>query len=180
VKILRGENSDADPFLPTMLTLQPCQVADIPTIRELAHCIWWAHYPEIISPEQIEYMLGWMYKAETLEQQMQQEGHLFWLVVEAAMPVGFVDLSRQDEGHYFMHKFYLEVSEQRKGLGTAAFTKLLEHIPDVQTLRLNVNRQNFKSINFYFKLGFRIEKCVDIPIGQGFVMDDFQMLWRKK
>jgi hypothetical protein len=46
-------------------------------------------------------------------------------------------------------------------------------------MRLTVNRQNYKSINFYFKIGFRIEKCADFPIGNGFVMNDFVMVWRK-
>lgn len=163
-----------------MLSIRAATLADIPLIRELAHGIWWAHYPEVISPEQIEYMLGWMYSTETLEQQISQNEQTYWLVSESEMPTGFVALSRQAEGQYFLHKFYLEVSEQGKGLGTAAFQALLAQYPDIRELRLTVNRQNYKSINFYFKLGFRIEKCVDIPIGQGFVMDDFQMCWLPK
>ncbi|MCB0532722.1 MAG: GNAT family N-acetyltransferase [Lewinellaceae bacterium] len=163
-----------------MSIIQRASAADIPTIRELAHCIWWAHYPEIISTEQIEYMLGLMYSEEALTRQLQQEGHQIWLVNAESIPVGFLSVSETAEGQYFLHKFYLEASTQGKGLGTAIFNELQTQYPDMRTLRLNVNRQNFKSINFYFKLGFCIEKCVDIPIGQGFVMDDFQMLWHKK
>lgn len=163
-----------------MLQLQAATTADIPTIRDLAHCIWWAHYPEIITPEQIEFMLGWMYSVETLEQQISRQEQEYWLVLEAGTPVGFISISHLANGQYFLHKFYLEVSEQRKGRGSAAFQALLQAYPDIRELRLTVNRQNYKSINFYFKLGFRIEKCVDLPIGQGFVMDDFQMLWVQK
>ncbi len=163
-----------------MPIIQRASAADIPTIRELAHCIWWAHYPEIISPEQVEYMLGQLYSEEALTRQLQQDGHQFWLVYAEGIPVGFLSVSEVAEGQYFLHKFYLEAATQGKGLGAAVFEQLQTQYPDMHTLRLTVNRQNFKSINFYFKLGFRIEKCVDIPIGQGFVMDDFQMLWRKK
>ncbi len=158
-----------------MVTLIPATPADIPTIRDLAHRIWWAHYPGIISTGQIEYMLGWMYSAETLEAQMVEKGYQFWLIGYAGAPAGFIAVSREGESDYFMHKFYLDTSRQGKGIGTSAFHGLLDRYPGLRTLRLTVNRQNFKSINFYFKIGFVIEKCVDIPIGQGFVMNDFQM-----
>ncbi len=160
--------------------LLPATVSDIPLIQDLAHRVWWAHYPGIITAEQIEYMLGLMYSQEALEQQMTAEGIRFWLVLEEEGSVfGFIAVSRKAEGIYFLHKFYLDNAQQRKGAGTAAFRELLQHYPDLQELRLTVNRRNFKSINFYFKLGFIIEQCVDIPIGNSFVMDDFQMVWRK-
>lgn len=152
---------------------------DIPTIRELAHSIWWAHYPDLIGAEQVEYMLGLMYSEEALERQMNREGQHFWLLQPADMPIGFAAFSRQGEGQYFLHKFYLEGAEQGQGVGSRAFQALLQQYPDLVELRLTVNRKNFKSINFYFKNGFRIETCVDIPIGQGFVMTDFQMLWKR-
>ena len=41
--------------------------------------------------------------------------------------------------------------------------------------KLTVNRQNFKSINFYFKNGFTIESVADFDIGNGYVMNDFIM-----
>jgi ribosomal protein S18 acetylase RimI-like enzyme len=49
-----------------------------------------------------------------------------------------------------------------------------------KTIRLTVNRQNFKSINFYFKLGFKIEKVADFDIGNGYFMNDFVMLWKAR
>lgn len=168
------------PDQPALHMLLPATTSDIPRIRELAHRIWWAHYPDIITPAQIGYMLDMMYSPEALEQQMTREGIEFWLVGPEAAVCGFIAVSRNAGGDYFLHKFYLEPSRQGRGLGAAAFQALLEHYPDLRALRLTVNRRNFKSINFYFKVGFVIEKCVDIPIGQGFVMDDFQMLWRQK
>jgi RimJ/RimL family protein N-acetyltransferase len=46
--------------------------------------------------------------------------------------------------------------------------------PDI--IKLTVNRQNFKSINFYFKNGFKIEKVEDFDIGNGYWMNDFIMV----
>ena len=50
---------------------------------------------------------------------------------------------------------------------------------DPLTVRLTVNRQNFKSVNFYFKNGFTIERVADFDIGNGYVMNDFVMMWKK-
>jgi hypothetical protein len=40
-----------------------------------------------------------------------------------------------------------------------------------------VNRQNYKAINFYFKLGFKIQTVADFDIGNGYVMNDFVMVF---
>jgi hypothetical protein len=37
---------------------------------------------------------------------------------------------------------------------------------------------NYKSVNFYFRLGFIIEKTTDIDIGDGYFMNDFIMLYQ--
>lgn len=161
--------------------LRRATIDDIPVIRDLAHAIWWAHYPGIITEEQIAYMLEQMYSAEALHQQMTDQGVHFWLVQtnKNEPPSGFAAVSRPEEGSYFLHKFYLAASEQGKGFGTRVFHELLSEYPDLRELCLTVNRQNYKSINFYFKIGFRIEKCADFLIGNGYVMNDFVMLWKK-
>ncbi|MCK6695395.1 MAG: GNAT family N-acetyltransferase [Thermoanaerobaculia bacterium] len=159
--------------------LRPATFSDIPLIRELAHRIWWAYYPGIITDEQIAYMLDLVYNERALGQQMTEEGQQFWLAEANGMAIGYLSVSRQEEGVYFLHKFYLDTAFRGKGLGTLAFHALQDQYPDLQELRLTVNRQNFNSVNFYFKVGFVIEKCMDTPIGRGFIMDDFQMLWRR-
>ncbi|MBA3706769.1 MAG: GNAT family N-acetyltransferase, partial [Bacteroidetes bacterium] len=49
---------------------------DLPAIAELANRIWRKHYPDIITVEQIEYMLKNMYSPVNLLQQM-NEGHQY-------------------------------------------------------------------------------------------------------
>jgi len=171
--------SGFNPLNPLKFMLRPAIYDDIPAIRGLAQTIWWAHYPDIISPEQITYMLDLMYSADAIHRQMAEEDVRFWLIKPDGVPVGFIAAGSKGAGTYFIHKFYLLHTEQGKGLGAAAFHALLEQYPDVQELRLTVNRLNFKSINFYFKIGFRIESCIDVPIGNGFVMNDFVMLWHR-
>lgn len=150
---------------------------DAPLISGLAERIWRVHYPDIIGMEQVEYMLALMYSPEAIVKQM-REGQQFYLPRVDGAPLGYVAVSRKEPGKYFLHKFYVDNGKRGHGWGTILFERILALFPDLQELRLTVNRMNFKSINFYFKTGFIIETCVQIPIGGGFVMDDFQMLYR--
>ncbi|MDO8366775.1 MAG: GNAT family N-acetyltransferase [Saprospiraceae bacterium] len=159
----------------TNIFLRRATKVDLPLIRQLAERIWWEHYPSIISDEQIGFMLELIYSDSALQQQMEEEGQEFWLPEINGKVLGFLSVSRKGEGDYFIHKFYLDTRE--RGFGTIVFELLLARYPDLCELRLRVNRRNFKSVNFYFKVGFRIEYCIDMPIGEGYVMDDFQMVY---
>ena len=160
----------------TTLFLRRATVADFPLIRQLAERIWWEHYPSIISEAQIAYMLELIYSESALMRQMEEEGQEFWLPQKNGQVLGFLAVAPKGEGEYFLHKFYLDTRE--KGLGTIIFELLLARYPDLRTFRLRVNRSNFKSVNFYFKVGFRIEFCIDTPFGNDYVMDDFQMIYK--
>jgi diamine N-acetyltransferase len=156
-------------------SLRRATKADIPLIRQMAERIWWEHYPSVISADQIAFMLDLMYNDQALLKQMQEERQEFWLPEKNGQALGFLAVSRKAEGDYFLHKFYLDTRD--RGLGTIVFELLLALYPRLRTLRLRVNRSNFKSVNFYFKVGFRIEYCIDTPLGGSYVMDDFQMIY---
>ncbi len=148
---------------------------DIPTIHSLAERIWKSYYPSIISREQIDYMLGKMYSPIALESQM-KEGQDFYLLQSGDEVCGYLSVSATNGGDYFLHKFYMENGRHRQGFGSLFFNELLKLIPSTASLRLTVNRQNFKAINFYFKNGFIIERVADFDIGDGFEMNDFVMV----
>jgi hypothetical protein len=52
----------------------PATESDLAAISRLAGVVWRAHYPGIISTEQIEYMLGKMYSLETLREEIGRRG----------------------------------------------------------------------------------------------------------
>jgi RimJ/RimL family protein N-acetyltransferase len=160
------------------ITLQQATPGDILRIGAMAQRIWRAHYPAIIGEKQVEYMLALNYKPASLQEQI-EAGQVFFLVMDYDEPIGFLAVSDRGEGSFFLHKFYMDNERRGRGLGKIVFELLLARYPQLRELRLTVNRQNYKSINFYFRIGFIIEKCVDIPIGDGFEMNDFQMLWRR-
>ncbi|WP_317898332.1 GNAT family N-acetyltransferase [Aurantibacillus circumpalustris] len=149
---------------------------DIPNISGLAKIIWNQHYPAIINHEQIAYMLNLMYSEISLKEQMETKGHSFFLIQQKTENIGFISVNLESKNDWFLNKFYINQELATKGIGRVAFSELLKIIAP-KKITLTVNRQNFKSVNFYFKLGFKIERIADFDIGNGYVMNDFVMTW---
>lgn len=161
-----------------MLSVQTATLQDLTTIGQLAKDIWQKHYVPIIGRQQVDYMLEKMYAPDALKKQV-AEGQKFHLVLEETTPVGFISVSNPRSHDYFLHKFYLSPNEQNHGIGTKVFRQLFSEVYPAEKIHLTVNRQNYKSINFYFKLGFKIESVKDFDIGEGYYMNDFVMVWQK-
>lgn len=151
---------------------------NISSIQTMADEIWRDHYPEIIGMEQVEYMLGRFYSREGMLQQM-RDGQQFYRVMLDGQPKGFLAIEARGEGNYFLNKLYIDKREQGRGLGQAIWQNVLLLLSDLREMRLQVNRQNYKAINFYFKVGFVIERVADFDIGDGYFMNDFVMLYRR-
>lgn len=150
----------------------------IKELSSLASKIWNSHYPAIIGQKQVDYMLDKMYSIESLTKQILEESNIFIGAYLSNKMIGFISYSKTSEEDYFLHKLYINTDIHRKGIGKALFDYAFEN-KNLKTIRLTVNRQNVKAINFYFKIGFVIEKIIDIDIGEGYVMDDFVMLYKR-
>lgn len=161
-----------------MIELKPASEKDIPLIRQLAHEIWWRHYPPIIGAKQVEYMLDMFYSEDSLRSMMSRK-HQYFLIQDKDEPIGFISIIKERPGIFFLHKFYLLMSRWRKGIGTKVLKKIIQEFQPKE-IRLTVNRQNYKAINFYFKNKFVIAKVEDFNIGNGFYMNDFVMIWKDK
>lgn len=161
------------------LKLKAATIEELDLIAELADKIWNAHYVPIIGQAQVDYMLKRMYSRQSLEEQLTQKRHRFYLVaLEEDIP-GFVSVHREQNNDWFLNKFYILPHKAARGLGTQVLEALKELLqPDKITL--TVNRQNYKSVNFYFKNNFKISCVADFDIGDGYVMNDFVMVWERK
>lgn len=148
---------------------------DIPLIRDLTYKIWPPTYKEILSEDQVKYMLDLMYSERSLTQQMQQ-GHEFIILYDGVAPIGFASISVLEPCVFKLHKLYVLPSYQGKGAGKFLINALLKPMrrAGATSLLLNVNRQN-KAKGFYEKLGFVIIKEEDIDIGNGYFMVDYVM-----
>ena len=84
-----------------MCVIRKASVDDIPVIRAMASVAFPDTYKEILSPEQIDYMMEWMYSAESLRRQMMEEGHIYYVAYREGRAVAY--LSIQPEGEHVFH-----------------------------------------------------------------------------
>lgn len=158
------------------LVIRTAGKADLHCIHALAHKIWPPTYSPILTPEQIDYMLGEMYSIDALLQQL--EANHFFLVLECeSEPAGYASFSlHADEKKGILHKIYLDPDLQRKGLGNLLISAIETRMKEagMLSIQLDVNRHN-KARYFYEKRGFAVIKEKDTDIGNGFFMNDYVM-----
>ena len=59
-----------------MFTIRKATTEDIPLIHKMAQEVFPATYADILSPDQLDYMMEWMYSITNLHKQMEEEGHI--------------------------------------------------------------------------------------------------------
>jgi GNAT superfamily N-acetyltransferase len=157
-----------------LIQILPATEAQLELIQELAYAIWPSYYQNIISLDQIEYMLRELYSEEALLQQM-KGGQSFYLGWKGKQAIGFIGLTRKNESDLKLDKLYLLDEFRGTGFGKKMMEKAEELTLSSQCryLILNVNRFN-KSLGFYQKAGFLVREEVDIPFGP-FWLNDFVM-----
>ena len=150
---------------------------EIPLIVSLADRIWPATYSEILSPDQIAYMMELFYQPASLRSQMTDKGHQFIIALQENEAMAFASYSATKEaGIYRLHKIYVDPAMQGRGVGRQMIDYIFAELISMKatTLELNVNRDN-KAKLFYEKLGFRVVREEDIDIGNGYLMNDYVM-----
>lgn len=146
-------------------------------ICEIADKTWRQAYSQILSGEQIRYMLSTLYKEEEIRQQLESNSQTYLLLLEEEKPVAFAAYGPREERQevYKLHKLYCLPQTQGKGYGKKLLEEVSKRVLEAgsQLLELNVNRHN-KAKSFYEKMGFTIAYQEDIPIGE-FWMNDYVM-----
>lgn len=153
------------------LSYKAIQLNDLDELFEIAAKIWHDHYTSIIGKAQVEYMLNKIYDKKSLEESM-QNGQEYFFIINNDVKIGFFSVTKTDV--LWLNKLYVNTNLQGKGIGEKVINYISKTIHPNE-IKLTVNRQNYKSINFYFKNGFKIEKVEDFDIGSGYWMNDFIM-----
>ena len=175
--------------------ITPASLTDRDFIRSVSERTWPSTYGHIISQEQINFMLDWMYSDASLEKQM-HSGCAFYIAsikkedgqLDA---VGFCSVSPDDEKEegennstekvagstaHKLNKLYVLPSAQGTGAGKALLNKCIEVAKSAgsSSVFLQVNKLN-TAYTFYLKHGFIKESEFKFDIGNGFFMDDYVM-----
>ena len=175
-----------------MFTYRRATTDDIELIRSIAKVAFPATYSTIISAEQIDYMMEWMYSAKKLQQEI--SGNITYLLAEVdGRTVGYLSFG-PDEGAedcaaaalsaaapgqgrlFHLHKIYLLPEAQGGGNGKRLFMagEREMRLAGATAFELNVNRGN-PALGFYRHLGMQLSRSGDFDIGGGFFMNDHIM-----
>ena len=163
--------------------IKKCGPEDMQTIHDMAQTVFRETYKEILSPEQMEYMMEWMYSMDSLQRQL-EEGHVYYMALYDGVPAGYLSVQREGtdgEGREVFHlqKIYVLPLFQGKRVGQALFDTAIGHVRGAKMgekalMELNVNRAN-KAVEFYRHQGMTILRQGDFDIGEGFYMNDYIM-----
>lgn len=152
---------------------------DIPLIQDLAKRSWENAYAEILSEEQMEYMLSEMYSELEIGSHLQNPNYHYYLIIDDNHDSyeGFIGYEHNYEDKTTkLHRIYLVPESKGKGFGKGALLFLNEKVSENGNTRiiLNVNKYN-AARNFYESQGYKVYDEGVFDIGNGFVMDDFLM-----
>ncbi|MGE6355101.1 GNAT family N-acetyltransferase [Flavobacterium sp. NPDC079362] len=161
-----------------MITISEVTINDIKQIQNIVNITWPITYGEILSKEQLDYMLGLFYSTEALTEQYNKKVQLFYMIDEDEANIGFIGIEHNYNGQAAtkIHKIYLLPETQGKGIGKKVVDEIekLAKNNNSKALLLNVNRFN-TALGFYKKIGFEVAQEVDIEIGNGYLMEDYVM-----
>jgi len=162
------------------MIIRYAQKNELNLIQKIALETWPITYKNILSVDQLSYMLKMMYDIDVLEAQQAQLSHQFILAFDdSGNEMGFACYSKEinSPATFQLHKLYLLPNQQGKNVGTMLLNFVLNEIEkttEKSVLQLNVNRQN-NAVNFYLKKGFSILHQEDNDIGNGYFMNDYVM-----
>ena len=173
-------------------------------IRSVSERTWPSTYGHIISQEQIDFMLDWMYSDDSLATQMNTGCEFYIASIKDSNfdnvrnvhngeweDIGFCSVSPDDEKAeesnnsaekvegskaHKLNKLYILPEAQGTGAGKALLNKCIEvaKAAGSSSLFLQVNKLN-TAYTFYLKKGFIKEREFKFDIGNGFYMDDYVM-----
>ena len=152
-----------------------CTVADYKTIADLATTIWHEHYTPIIGKAQVQYMLD-KYQSVTAIQQQVANGGKYFIINHQDMAVGYLAYMKQDNS-LFLSKLYILKTSRNKGFGKQAMAFICSNAiaMGLNKISLTVNKYNTATISAYEKMGFDNIGEIITDVGNGFVMDDYQL-----
>lgn len=151
--------------------------AELGTLHAFAAELFREHFAPLLPEAQLDYMIERQFTPETVRREIAAGVRWEWLRGPDDGAFGFLSCGPRDGAAYPLRKVYLLAELRGLGLGRLMIERVLEHArrSGAATVRLAVNRRNEGPVATYRHLGFRVVAEVDVPIGGGFVMDDYVM-----
>ena len=121
------------------ITIRPATLEDRAFIRSVSERTWPSTYGHIISQEQIDFMLDWMYSDASLKEQF-DKGHQFYIANLNGSDIGFCSVSEEATDaaendtennseqlkQFKLNKLYVLPAAHGTGSGKALLQKAIE------------------------------------------------------
>ncbi len=146
----------------------------IQILADTAKTVWHEAYKNIISLNQINYMIEKFQSFTSLVKAINKNKYIYYLVKDDNVIIGYIGLHEEDN-KMFLSKLYILKKYRGKQVASKTF-EFIEHLSRNRKLKaiwLTVNKNNKHAIIVYKHKGFVVTKTQITDIGNGFVMDDF-------
>ena len=143
-------------------------------IYRLAYPIWHEWYSDILSDEQIDYMLNTYHSFQSILEEL-ENGYVYVVMRDSGKDIGYCGFHNEGDRIY-ISKLYLLKEYRGKGYGRKMFEIIDNYARSVGVDKeyLRVNKGN-PTVDIYKRAGFIIKESDVADIGNGFVMDDYFM-----
>lgn len=149
--------------------LTPFTEQDFEGLYDFMLPIWKDTYKDVISNEQIEFLVNKYFQRENVATFL-RKGYEYFKILDDGV---LIFLEREDD--VFLDKLYLSKKLRGQNIPPLVFDFLLSRKKDIT---LNVNQGNKRAVNCYLKNGFKIEVTHDVVLENGMINKDYVM--RKK
>jgi ribosomal protein S18 acetylase RimI-like enzyme len=156
-------------------------IKDIDEIQMLARRIWDEAYSEILTKDQIDYMLEMMYSGKAITEEL--VGDVVWEVIVADGKLcGYLSYGPSEDNSVKLSKIYIDKGFRGKSIASDAIKRVIRYavLNGKDYIFLSVNKNNKRAIRAYENNGFAIAASAVKDIGCGFVMDDYIMKYLVK
>ena len=142
---------------------------ELPILESLAREIWPHTYSDIITKEQMDFMLNWMYSKETLIKQ-RKAGHEFYILQKDSTDIGFLAIEQAGD-ELKVNKVYVLPTSQGLGAGK----KLMDKIAKMRSMFVD---GCVRTSDMSETLANKIFSDIEYFGGYGFAYHHDQRPWR--
>ncbi len=143
---------------------RPISLAELDIVRELALQIWPKCYRHLIAPDHIDEMLAALFDLDTLEDDITERNHVYWVVRVGQRDVGFV-AAHIEGSRVWITKLYVLQDYRGFGLGRALIQAVQDYFAPAQHLSVCVNKAHDMAVDFCLRSGFNIDREIPFSLG---------------
>lgn len=139
-----------------MITYHRANASEAHEIKKLLYKTWTSTYSDIYSPEVIDTITSDWHSIKLLTKQIKSKAFFFAVAKADKKIVGMCNAILNSKGDIInIQRIHVSPYYQRRGIGSGLMQEALKHFSKAKKIDLEVEKQNFRALAFYKKLGFK-------------------------